>query len=526
MKKIKQYQFFLLALSLVTCISINAWSASYYIDKTNGNDRNYGLSASNAWKTISYLENYAKIKSGDTVYFKCGERWDRTFRPVSGAKNKYVTYKSYGKGSKPVIRNCFIENKTYINIQDINFKGTDPNTPVYIRKSKYISLKNCNIIAEKECVAYSSLMITMHSHHIKIINCNIEHRNLISQHDAVNLTRNVNSNLIKGCQINTATHYSLTISGNDDVYPSFYSKNNIIQNNIIENHEGALVVLFSEANFNLIENNVIRGGRTSKFSNKPSPSLSLRSSYNIIRGNVICNNLSSNSSSGISIWVHQYRNYPPHKAIGNKIYKNIIFNNRQTGVIFGNYNPDISKIDNNYFKNNVFYNNNFSRGQQIIIRDDGNIANNHFEGNIIYSDITKKIISFKNLNLNIEDIESKYPKLWSGNTNYLPKKYKLSLVPDSSMIESKIYLSHIISPSDFGNTFKVKDAGYFVDGFGIVNADLVEIDNNIFKIKHVNYNTNMITLNNPFLWEHGARIYSYVETLSESSKPELVTEFP
>ena len=52
--------FAILAIFLIPLVS---WSASYYVDATNGNDSNSGLSASTAWKTIAKV-NASRFNPG------------------------------------------------------------------------------------------------------------------------------------------------------------------------------------------------------------------------------------------------------------------------------------------------------------------------------------------------------------------------------------------------------------------------------------------------------------------------------
>ena len=41
----------------------NAWSATFYVDATNGNDANDGISQSTPWKTIAKV-NASRLNSG------------------------------------------------------------------------------------------------------------------------------------------------------------------------------------------------------------------------------------------------------------------------------------------------------------------------------------------------------------------------------------------------------------------------------------------------------------------------------
>jgi len=45
-----------------------AWAATYYVDATNGNDVNNGLSMSSAWKTTAKV-NASRFNPGDQILF-------------------------------------------------------------------------------------------------------------------------------------------------------------------------------------------------------------------------------------------------------------------------------------------------------------------------------------------------------------------------------------------------------------------------------------------------------------------------
>jgi len=82
------YRFFrLLTLSLILIIPFtllpiissshfliisDAWSATYFVDATNGNNSNNGLTMSSAWKTIAKF-NDPRFDPGNQILFKRGE---------------------------------------------------------------------------------------------------------------------------------------------------------------------------------------------------------------------------------------------------------------------------------------------------------------------------------------------------------------------------------------------------------------------------------------------------------------------
>lgn len=80
-----------------------SWAATYYVDATNGNDSNDGLSQSNAWKTIAKV-NACSFDLGDYILFKRGETWrEQLSVPSSGSNGNPITFGAYGSGDKPII---------------------------------------------------------------------------------------------------------------------------------------------------------------------------------------------------------------------------------------------------------------------------------------------------------------------------------------------------------------------------------------------------------------------------------------
>jgi len=93
----------LFVLLSLTNVSLPAYATTYYVDATNGNDFNNGLSPETAWKTISKV-NSMDFKPGDTILFKRGEIWrEQLIVPSSGTEGNPITFGAYGEGEKPKI---------------------------------------------------------------------------------------------------------------------------------------------------------------------------------------------------------------------------------------------------------------------------------------------------------------------------------------------------------------------------------------------------------------------------------------
>ena len=80
-----------------------ALAATYYVDATDGNDSNSGLSFLTPWKTIAKV-NASSFNAGDQILFKRGEIWrELLLIPSSGNGTIPISFGAYGTGDSPVI---------------------------------------------------------------------------------------------------------------------------------------------------------------------------------------------------------------------------------------------------------------------------------------------------------------------------------------------------------------------------------------------------------------------------------------
>ncbi|MGD9930776.1 MAG: cadherin domain-containing protein [Mangrovibacterium sp.] len=76
---------------------------TYYVSSSGGDDSKLGTSESQAWKTLTKVNNLTP-KAGDKILFKRGDAWEGTLTPkASGTSGSPVTYGAYGTGDKPKI---------------------------------------------------------------------------------------------------------------------------------------------------------------------------------------------------------------------------------------------------------------------------------------------------------------------------------------------------------------------------------------------------------------------------------------
>jgi hypothetical protein len=474
-----------------------SWAATYYVDSkvsSNGNG-----SQNSPWKKISDLSG---VREGDFILFKRGAFWNETLSPTSGAEGIVVTYRAYGRGAKHIIRNFNADGKAYIKVQDIEFKSTNSSPAVRLYRSHHITLENCSIYADQLSTTWAALYILMDSYRNEIIGCDIEHRNLARQTDAINLRDNADYNLILNNTIGIATHYSLTLEGGKNL-STRTANYNVIKGNTINNPQGAMIELQSNSNNNLLEGNIVSGGKSTSYCANLPRSLKVVTRNNIIRKNIFFDNFAT-TGSGIGLDV--YDGAMPNNAVGNMIYNNIIKDHANRPFSFGHNGDAGCEINDNYFKNNIVYGNVTSK--LVHIGGHPNIKDIYFSNNIFYATDVTRVLYVKGKWYSVKELDSSDLTHFMNNIDQDPAlDSDFHPRSDSPGIDKGSFLTTTTNAGR-GNIIPVQDARYFMNGWGLIDGDLIQLEGQTqtARIKNINYTTNTITVDTPLYWNNGQGI--------------------
>jgi hypothetical protein len=236
----------------------------------------------------------------------------------------------------------------------------------------------------------------------------------------------------------------------------------------------------ANSGWNLIEGNRI-GYSSIPPDNWGAPGLALSTRNNIIRRNSFLYNDQSGIALTLSDGYYSDVNY-------NKIYNNSFLHNgwnmatgpdvRTSALGFSVYSGS-HIIKYNFVKNNIYSDHYQTYGTYSV-----NLGDQTFEGN--WDGDSQGDPQFVNA--------SKTP----GNPMD-PSIPDLHLKTGSPCIDTGTYLTVVTSSSGSGNSFKVADSSYFMDGWGIPNVmgDEVQLSGSSDKarIVSINHSTNTITVN-------------------------------
>jgi hypothetical protein len=302
-----------------------------------------------------------------------------------------------------------------------------------------------------------------------------------------------NYNLIENCTIFNGGHHTLGVHGS----------HNIIRNNYTYNAawtagrgERTLYVGGNSAfcNRNLFENNRIG------YSDVPcdtwgAPGAQITAEWNIFRRNYFFfNNLSAIQFSTLD-------NYPPSGPNHNYVYNNTFMHNgfqldaggqddqQRSQIGFQNWSTTRT-VKFNVIKNNLFYNapvpvgGGATRlyGYSSALASDQTFANNYngdVSGNPLFVNATSSPGSPSNF---------AYPNL--------------TLNSNSPAINTGGALTTITTASGSGASFIVADASYFIDGWGIVLGDQIQLlgTTQRARITGINYQTQSVTVDRNLTW--------------------------
>ncbi len=494
----------MLSVLLFVVIAATAQAVTCYVDISVGSSGNG--SKSSPWKNVSNING---LQPGDTVLFRRDQQWSETLKPVSGRSGEPVTYGAYGSGAKPNLDRFDANGKSYITVKDISFFSNASTHIVYIYgNSHHITIDSCDVIAGSTSTAYTALRIR-ESEYNKVLNSIIKHTSEASSvtFDALSLVVNANYNVIEGNTIGPSSHYSVYIEGGMSSYPNAVTSYNVIRNNMINDQHASVFNLTLNANNNIIEGNIISGG--SSFLETQVKSFKVATSNNIIRNNIIRDNPVNDNSGcgGLVLSTYQYSDLPPMISSENRIYNNVVTNIARNPVQLlyseGSGATSGFGVYDNYFKNNIIYEN--PANISLYVHNHITVKDNYFINNILYKSGTTDIVSNKGVIQSVASANSSDPTHFKNNlqqepgldNNFKPTSF-------SPAINAGDFLT-ITSNSGSGIQIPVIDAGYFTDGFGIIEGDLIQLEGQTqtARITKIDYNSNVLTLDRSLTWTNG-----------------------
>lgn len=487
---------------LAMLLSVNgAASATYYIDRTHGSasDGNPGTSESAPWQNISKANS--TLVAGDTVQIKAAAYNGQIAPANNGTSGSRITYMRYGSdivtitGQAPAMQ---FTGDRFITVDGINATNCDTFCMIEGASSN-IWILNCSFKYVKTFSSWAGSRIWEVSHHCIVSNSVFSNYGACSADDEGTLleigydsdtsgAQRGDYNLIVSNQLFSVGHHTLGVNGNHNVILG----NSMWNQDAFGTFGNRTMYLNGDDSYNT--NNLVEGNRIG-YSDVPcdswgAPGMQMSSDRNIVRRNqFFFNNLAALLLSTEAAY-DSGANY-------NHIYNNS-FHTNGFQLDSGSDDPQRSQItfmDNSgtfTVISNMVKNNCYDGAPQIHRATGASLANQVFANN--YDGNTSGHPLYNNASSPGTPSDQTYPDL--------------HLQAASPARDYGGALTTITSASSSGTSFTVDDPWWFMDGWGLIAADQIQLigQTTAVRITAINYGTKTLTVDQSVTWTQGVGI--------------------
>ncbi len=495
------------------------------------------LSGSSA---CSYSTANSNAAPGDIVYYRGGTYSGITGSAINptntGTAGNMITFSSYnnedvqfvGSGLSSTAVNLDSEYGTvrsYIKVNDLHFTHFERH--LWIRRGSHNEIASCSFIGYPTEATSSSNLEWSGSYIYRQATYNWVHNNtfgiygwcqpygtdygVVFQVGLETSTTDLSQhNLIEYNEMYSGGHHVVSLNGKYNIYRGNYFHNEPWCP--LGSPTYATRTMFQtgadgDGQYNLVEGNRFGYGGPKNKDEIGGAGGTMAGAYNIWRRNEFvqiytdAQYVTKYSGQTDVKYNHVYNNVYWHSGYGTYQQNVSNWENRYTHAIVVEEGSTGGGVYGNVFKNNIFYQNRDLLGTQysIISRyyDSGQgwvtrvpifqvISNNWFDnaGDPGFIDI-------------------------SGTPDPMNKnQFNLHLQSGSPCINAGAYLTNITSATGSGTSFTVIDAGYFMDGWGVISGDTIQLagQTQTARITNIDYTTNTITVNSALSWTQGQGI--------------------
>jgi parallel beta-helix repeat protein len=500
--------------------TVSAEGMQYFVAKNHpgGCSDSYPGTIDQPWCTIAKAN--AELNPGDTVYIRQGTYYEMINPARSGTQGNFITYTRYQNESVEIngsnrSRECVdLRDRDFINVDGLNIKDC-----LYF-------VRGGNAEAEpgfSNCIIQNNTMFSgeygIHClrggcSYNKILNNTIELQSL----DEIEANSN-NPTIRLGFRTGPPSNNNL-IEGNDISFTGSYgivieNQNNVVRNNKIHDCGSKGISIYFFASTNVFEGNTIY--HTGIGPDGKGKGINLFSgNNNIVRRNVVYDDWESlEGNLGESTLIGIDSRDDIGVSHNNHIYNNVLYGSDNWGVYIGHHpNPDFT-TRNIFFKNNIIYKNSgysvhfYSYCDNPMWPPYEGILFDHnlISTGVVGDDVVRFFCQAQSFTL--EEAQSTYPEVFVGNLDGNPLFVNeggrdFSLQDQSMAIDTGTYLTRTLEAGS-GVEIQVEDAGYFFDGFDIVEGDQIQLQGQAqtARITNIDYDNNSITVDTPLNWTVG-----------------------
>ena len=529
-------------LSLATAAT-TPYGGSYFYLAPNGDDNNDGRTINTPVKT--FWRSQSLLGPGDILLVRGGTYNDQLFVTTSdGTPDRPITVQAY-PGEKPIVGGhsgwgaYVIAVRPYYIFDGLNFEGMlDGNYVFWVHDTHHITLRN---ISMKNFA--NDMVLFAGCTDIVVENSTFDTAGSplntgTGEHIWIAGSSRV---LVQNSKFIRAGHASISII--DDNRNGGRSSNNVIRNNVIEQHWSGGIYIGNYSRANLIEGNQI--SYTGENAPYTKLAIGLSCPENIVRKNVISRSGSSLQALDNGIGVYAWDDGGKiQDAIDNRFYNNIVYRSANRGLYF--YLRGVSQATRNKFVNNVFYHNKeqncddygCGKGWEISV-DSYHTANkwasfpnaNYFFNNVILGSVDGVDqpggqvfgYDYEGWVKSVKQLQTDYPAFFKGNLDVNPKFVNpdggnFTLQQSSPLVDAGSDLTVTVGSGSKVTQVSVEDARFFTDGYGVVPGDAIRIGaNDPVAVTKVDAASNTLTVARPVTYNAGEP----VNLLFAGAKPDI-----
>ena len=514
-------------LAAVMCLFIgvfrnSVWAQSwntYYVDINSiggpCSDSNPGT-ITQPWQTISKANQV--LEAGDMVYIRAGT-YSITGSGIdpanTGTSGNVITFSAYNDeevefvGAALTCRAVDLDSdygtvRSYIKVHRITF--TNFYRHLWIRRGDYNEISYCTFTGMYDSnIEWRGSTVYRGATYNYIHHCTFGEYGKFTPNDVGVVFELGNEaaaddgtsyNLIEDCTFYHGGHHVLGMNGHHNVV-----RNNYVYNDEWSDYEGTdysnrvfFMVGYDNDDYrNLIEGNRIAYGGECADSEIGGSGGTLASSYNIIRRNMYYQN---------GIYGFKFEYYPGHSnCLYNYVYNNVFWHNGHSTTgplkdwwsdLYSHalyFDQEDATTQYNRVKNNIFYDNkNTTDADEPIIKWGGGVPTQQTIAN-----------NWKEVG------DPKFVNISGTPDPNNETQFNFNLQFDSPCIDNGGFLTVITSSTGSGTIFTVDDADYFMDGWGIIDGDLIQLEGQTqtARVTAVDYDNNIITVDISLTWNLG-----------------------
>lgn len=487
--------------SIITYSFSPTASMTYYV-APNGTDSGQGTIES----PLSLSKANSTAEPGDTFILSSGT-YTVPIRPAnSGEEGRSIVFKA-GQGEDPVftlsVAAIQVFDLSYITIEGITVR--DGGRFLRAERSSYLTVSGCTF---ENSSAWESCSLKFMGDFFRFTG------NILKNGTDLLSIQGGNYHLIENNSFNTASHTCLVLMG---------VQRSVVRGNKIVNPDQKLMEVFATrsreypdpqriSTHNLIEQNL--------YTSTPGSGIQYAGTKNILRRNIFfkCGtgmDFSSYAGSDAPEAMHNY---------SNRFYNNVIYacGFGRTGMLFIGRDQGFGWGDQ-VIVNNIIYKNPCSyklqdfpgvlKTAQVIYWNYNPEKDRYSFNNILYETPGEKVIGdmYKTEYWTLEEYEESFPDRASQNIEADPQfadpdNGDFHLNNSSPCIDAGGPLT-TTRVAGSGTAIEVEDALFFCDGNKVVEPDVIRVGIERVTITAVDYDANIITVEESVSWEAGAPVF-------------------